>query len=158
MDLWSEYEALMVEAGQEMCVGSWEGETKHQTDLHLIWAGLFGLFLLSPLPPLTPITSPDFEVCWDWMEDPRKPTWVACPSQCPWPQTKQRRECCMWSWKQNAFSWEAGERKYKHTDWLNTIHKKTPMHHCRVPQVLVRRWNLMFLPSQPLPRSPCEKW
>ena len=74
MDLSSEYEALIVEAGREMCVGSWEGETKHQTDLRLIWAGLFGLFLLPPLPPLPLTTSPNFEVDWNWMEDPRKPT------------------------------------------------------------------------------------
>lgn len=62
----------MVEAGQEMCVGSWEGEMKHQTALRLIWAGLFGWFLLSASSSLT--TSPHFEVGWDWMEDPRKPT------------------------------------------------------------------------------------
>ena len=109
-----------------------------------------GWFVWVVFPPSSASSSPTmsahFELGWDWMEDPRKPTWVVCPSQCPWPQTMQRKECCMWSWKQKAFCFqvgereEVGERKYKHTNWLNTIHKDT----CASPQGTPSPWQKVW--------------
>ena len=157
MDLWNEYEALMVEASQEICVQleGWD-KASSRPPSGLGWF----VWVISPPSPASPFPtlSPDCGVGWDWIEDTRKPTWVVCPSQCPWPQTTQRSECCRCSWDPTAFSREVGERKYKYTNWLNTIHEKTPMHHCRVFQALVRACNLMLLPSQSFSKSWYEKW
>lgn len=78
----------MVEAGREMCVGSWNGETNHSADLPLVLVCLFGLCLSLSLSSPFLTSLPDFGVCWGWIEDTREPPWEVCSSQNPWPQMR----------------------------------------------------------------------
>lgn len=95
----------MVEAGQEMCVGSWEGEMKPQTALRLIWAGLFGWFSLPPLPPLPqlcPLTLSLVGIGWKTPENPLE--WSALPSAHDHRQFRERNAVCGLGNKRHFFS------------------------------------------------------